>query len=155
MSAYIVNKDLIDLLVTVAIEGAPHSRGLRFVFQDEVKVLDANQANHIGQVLVDQNYNSVNYRYEETSPSYVYEYQLVQHIGGESGALIPWGHVLKALSCYEYQSCESPDWDASLAFAICHAIRKKVCERVAGDDAPWEWSRKRAEERYNELKRTA
>lgn len=49
------------------------------------------------------------------------------------------GEVLGALACYEYQACESENWKKSYAYAICQAIRKKICSQLAGSN--WEYTR--------------
>lgn len=49
------------------------------------------------------------------------------------------GEVLGALACYEYQACESETWKNSYAYAICQAIRKKICSQLAGSN--WEYTR--------------
>lgn len=151
MSAYVVNTDLIDLLVTVALEGPPHNRGLRVWWGGQVhqfdEMTDRNAGNLIGQTLHDANVDSVNYRYNEHPHPAPYRFRRVSHIGGGDNAVIPWGHVFRAIDCLNYQSCEVPTWRDSFAYAILDAIRHKVCERVAGADAPWEWSRDHAKQR--------
>jgi hypothetical protein len=151
MSAFIVNKDLIDLLVTVAVEGGTHTKGLRFYYEGNLYNYSAVDADELGQILTQQNYDSVNYRYQESTEVETYVYKRIKNVGGDTGAFIPWGHVLRALSCYEYQSCETPDWNQSVAYTICQAIRSKVCNRLGGDDAPWEWSRNQANARWEKL----
>ena len=48
--------------------------------------------------------------------------------------------VLKACDCYEYQSCEHPEWSTSKAHDILHAIRKAAISSLAGyEDAAWGW----------------
>lgn len=46
--------------------------------------------------------------------------------------------VLKAIDCYEYQSCEHDEWAESEAHAFCHALRKRMIHSLPGyEDAPW------------------
>jgi hypothetical protein len=40
--------------------------------------------------------------------------------------------ALGALACYEYQACESENWQASFAFALCKAIRKSFMSNGVG-----------------------
>ena len=49
------------------------------------------------------------------------------------------GQVLGALSCYEYQACESKDWENSFAYALCVGIRKNICQKISGQN--WEYVR--------------
>ena len=46
--------------------------------------------------------------------------------------------ILKAIACFEYQSCEHPEWPDSEAQAFCDALRKDLIIELPGyDDAPW------------------
>jgi len=46
--------------------------------------------------------------------------------------------TLSLISCYEYQSCEHPEWRTSEARAICEALRKLAIRNLPGyDEAPW------------------
>lgn len=46
--------------------------------------------------------------------------------------------LLKQLACYEYQSCEHPQWEASKAHALCQRIRGAAIASLPGYDvAPW------------------
>ena len=46
------------------------------------------------------------------------------------------GHMLAILQEYEYQSCESADWEQSLAFMLCSQIRQYLLEDLADRDCP-------------------
>lgn len=46
--------------------------------------------------------------------------------------------VLKAVTCYEYQACETPEWEDSEAFAFCQSLKDTCFRRLPGyEDAPW------------------
>jgi hypothetical protein len=46
--------------------------------------------------------------------------------------------LLKAIDCYEYQSCEHPQWRTSDARAICAALRHRLIGELPGySAAPW------------------
>jgi hypothetical protein len=84
-----------------------------------------------GQMLWDENFRSVNYRYteEKSAPAYSFKRNL-QPID----PIV----VLKQISCYEYQSCEHSDWESSEAKAFCSALQGKMISWLPGyDDAPW------------------
>ena len=49
------------------------------------------------------------------------------------------GQALGALRCYEYQACESKEWEKSYAYALCQAIRRALCARISKDC--WEYIR--------------
>ena len=159
MSAYIVPREHIALLVEVARIGprrhevAPGTAwyGPRWSGPDG---LDPNvddrtgSADRIGTMLTAENVRSVAYRYPgETRLPGTYP-------NGEGDWIAPYVHdpyrrrigqpsavqVLKAIGCYEYQSCESPDWEQSEAFAFCDALRRSLIHCLDGyDAAPWSW----------------
>jgi len=47
--------------------------------------------------------------------------------------------VLGAISCYEYQSCESVGWETSWSKQFMDSLRKNLCSMIAGDN--WEYKR--------------
>lgn len=135
MSAFIASHDHLDLLVTAAMHPRHGDRGLRV----NGRTFDGREdANELGAILAAANVESVNYRYGEDELEDIYEWNpngIAHYLGG----VLSWGDVLGALACYEYQACEVPDWESSQAFAICQAIRRKVCGILAGDT--WSWDR--------------
>ena len=147
MSAFILEDDSIDLLVTAGIMGVGIDGGLR-VFQCGASLhftQSGDGADEVGAILKTENVASVNYRYNESKQATPYRYSgsgITPYLGGK---IIPWGQVLKTVRCYEYQSCEHPEWNGSLAKAICEAITQKVCARIADEcDAEWNWRREYA-----------
>lgn len=149
MSAFYVGSDLIDLLVTVAVEGAPHSRGLRVVHNGALHVFDVTDADMIGQLLTDANVASVNYRYNDGENPAPYKYRRVADVGGLAASYFD---VLKGCDCFDYQSCELPNYDASMAADVVRAIRSKVIERITPDSASWCWSRATAAARLDAVR---
>jgi hypothetical protein len=47
--------------------------------------------------------------------------------------------ILKALDCYEYQSCEHDGWRDSEAFAFCEALRGTLISKLPGYDGAETW----------------
>jgi hypothetical protein len=93
------------------------------------------------------NLASVNYRYKEFSTEATRPYSGADITPYLGGVVIPWGHVLGALRCFEYQSCEHPEWSESLAKAIVDKIRHKVCQAITDEaGGMWEWEREDARE---------
>lgn len=131
MSAYIVDKETIDVIV----QGFERY-GLRFVAEGYkeprgiiVNMRDINNA--IGQVLLNQNYKSVNTRYRECNEPYLYEYSEVK---------MDEGLLLGCIECYEYQACETEDYFESLLHDSLMDL--KICMlkrfiRQAGQEIPW------------------
>lgn len=121
MSAFIVNNAHIDTLVNA---------GLHLVGST-----DQRHADGIGRMLLAENYSSVNYRYSENDNAPDYRATLTD------AELSPIA-VLSALHCYEYQSCEHPEWQTSDARIYCEAVRAGILA-----DHP-EWAR-RVPSRYD------
>ena len=49
--------------------------------------------------------------------------------------------ILKMCDCLEYQSCESDDWEQTLAFRLLNHIRRAAIRSLAGyEKAPWDYS---------------
>jgi hypothetical protein len=83
-------------------------------------------------VLLAENRRSVNHRYagDEYEEPYVFT--------EITGRLDPVA-ILKAISCYEYQSCEHPGWEASEARSFREALRRPVIRWLPGyAAAAWE-----------------
>jgi hypothetical protein len=60
-------------------------------------------------------------------------YRRPRHTGWSTGEL------LKAVSCYEYQACETADWRQSEAHAFCQALRAALAAEVPGYDEGDTW----------------
>lgn len=149
MSAWIVTKNHIDALITAGLDyqmplewdgnsGTPYS-------QTSCR-LDARSADKVGRMLWQENLNSIHYRYPDTveggnhpgpmdfSPTEVEAYTY-SHFGARRWSPVA---VLKAIDCYEYQSCEHPEWETSEAKRFCDALRLHLIHRLPGyEDAPW------------------
>ena len=154
MSAFIVGDDLLDLLVTAGTRGVGSDARLGVFHQGEWHYWSRQGgADDLGAVLKLANYASVNHRYQESTPCGSYQWDgrgITEYLGGD---VIPWGQVLMALDCYEYQTCEVPQWDETLAYAVCRAIRRKVCRIIGNEcEAEWEWTRQDAQERMEEIR---
>ena len=92
-------------------------------------------ADRTGQMLMRENRLSVDHRYNETEIEEVYAFEHWLHVGKVNPVVI-----LKALACYEYQSCEHPGWKTSEAHAYCEALRGEMIRALPGfDEGPgWE-----------------
>lgn len=127
MSAYILSEKIINKIVNGA---AGYSQYVRLA-GELLCLKDAQDLEKIGQILTDENYRSVNYRYNERddSPKFTHLQTLENFSPVE---------MLKALDCLEYQSCEHPEWKGSRAFTfVCH-IRGAAISNLPGyDEAKW------------------
>jgi hypothetical protein len=102
----------------------------------------------LGQMLLDECLRSVWYRYEDdtldTLPGYhdTEDRSAYTHHDMHVTAIA----TLKSIDCYEYQSCEHPEWPESCAKAFCDALRRAITHDIPGyDDAPWGLCREDAE----------
>lgn len=159
MSAYIVNDNHIHALVTAALETNNYGPLRWFAPETEEPAGEADyeagqpwgptaietanrrgrtlthaNASEVGLMLLAQNYASVNFRYAEKDDDFpMYRFRELPGIPSRHPVT-----VLKALDGYEYQACETPDWEETEAHAFCQALRKRMIHKLPGyDDAPW------------------
>lgn len=121
MSAFVVSQEHIAALVV-------QERDWYWYWNGEAHRDNRQQ---IGQMLWDENHRSVNYRYQEETPNRLYLHDRVEE---------PLSAVarLKLLNCYEYQTCEHPEWESSKAYAYCQALRDHLINELPGyDSAEW------------------
>jgi hypothetical protein len=91
---------------------------------------DKSILTEIGQVLVNENYRSVNHRYHEQTAAFDFKLQ-------DTDAYKP-VDVLSLLDCYDYQSCETDDYYKTPAADVINAIRKAAIKALPGwEDGPW------------------
>ncbi len=153
MSAFEVDKTHIDVLISAALQGS-HG-GPLYWYHGEIpntmpgealpshenylerlnttrREVTSDNAGMWGALLVAENRRSVNHRYNEDEIEEPYEFT---RYAGTFNAVA----ILKAISCYEYQSCEHPEWEASEAKSFCDALRTDQIHKLTGyDKAPWE-----------------
>lgn len=154
MSAWIVSKRHIDYMLTAGLardvhgqmswcvpaeapaeayqrgspwgpEAIPHYTSIR-------RELNYETAGRVGVMLWAENYKSVGHRYDEgDTETEMYEYTPYP------GPIKP-VQILKAISCYEYQSCEHPKWEQSEAHKFCESLRHLMISKLPGyDNAKW------------------
>lgn len=82
------------------------------------------------RALLKENYNSWNYRYNESDENDDRDIATVniteagiRDLLVESGSI---HQVYKATKCYEYQTCEHPQWETSWSHATC----KEICAKL-------------------------
>ena len=154
MSAFIVNIRHIDAILTAALELPPYQRPFRWLAAGDPEDTDyqpgepwgptavANltarsrtatleNASNIGRMLLFENMRSFAHRYNCKLDIPVYDY----HHGPKLTPV----EVLKALACYEYQTCEHPGWKGSDAYSFCSTLRHTIIGLLPGyEDAQWE-----------------
>jgi hypothetical protein len=143
MSAFIVSQDHIDFMVSAAIDlglywkECPDQDG-----PGAYTTVRGDNADAFGAMLQAENVASIQHRYSDwpdmpDPTQYTYRRFTVRtpyQSLAESCA-----QVLKAIACYEYQSCEHPGWQESEAKRVCDNLRHGYINRLPGyDDAQWE-----------------
>ncbi len=100
--------------------------------------LTHDTAGRVGAMLWDQNMRSVNFRYAEAELEKPYLFAEIEWVGAPGRGIDPLV-VLKAISGYEYQACETPDWRWTEAFAYCESLRDVAIDALPGyrDAAGW------------------
>jgi len=146
MSAFVVEKSHINAMLHSAFQAGLKYRGnFSWYFEKEHKELTTDNADEIGQMLLDENIKSVGHRYEDSE---------ITDLPGRADAdyILPFVYkpftrspkpveALKITGCYEYQSCEHPEWEASEAKAFCDALQHRLIDMLPGyEEAPWDWT---------------
>lgn len=114
MSAWIVSKRHIDLLVSV-------------ILRSEAVPEAGVDADNIGAELWSECHRSVNYCYSEKTPVPDYHYQPYPLDVAGDGYLF----LLKQVDCYRCQSCEHPEWDSGVACRWTDELRQMWIRRAA------------------------
>lgn len=150
MSAYICDREHIRYLVSAAmsrwLNPSPGDRLAWYWGENngqsaKLYAGDYKEAARVGQMLWDENVRSVSYRYPDDKPTELPgpcdDVPLYGDHVAWQGEVRP-VQVLKSISCFEYQSCEHPEWKTSEAFAFCRALESAAIYALDGyDDAAW------------------
>jgi hypothetical protein len=140
MSAFIVDNRHIDAIVTYAIAKRVRYFNPGNSPREKWIEITARNAEEIGRILLDENVRSVAHRYsnrindDERNASAIYAYRPFP---------TPLAAVefIKACKCLEYQSCETDDWETTLAYRILRACIDSASSDLRGyERAPWEIS---------------
>lgn len=154
MSAYMVSKEHIDALVATAVYGPTdnarpagygQTRWYAIYFDNPSRRLDYESASIAGEILVKENLSSIHTRYPDTltnpdnTPGPCEQYWLTEYAFPRDAKRLTTIQALKALACYEYQSCEHPEWSTSEAHSLCDRMRHNLIGCLPGyEDADWE-----------------
>jgi hypothetical protein len=148
MSAFMVNEDTLDLLASVAIwsnhglfiyakEGTLPPRGeLEYAGEGKSIYYRASHLKNIKEELRLENIASLWARYPKDGGEMVGEGAPIKAIYRDQATF---SEVLGALACYEYQACESENWENSYAHLLCVGIRKTICGLIS--EGKWEYER--------------
>jgi hypothetical protein len=130
MSAYIVDDAHIDALIDIAEQYEREYRGIGrgqlywyFGNPDQSRSLRDQTKTEIGRMLQAENARSVGYRYREgqdpAALTYVYRPTKREYTPSQA---------LMAIRGFEYQACETPDWDRTEAHAFCRALFRRAVD---------------------------
>ena len=113
--------------------------------------LRPDTADAVGEMLLVQNERSYDHRHAGQHPTARLAYRFTERgrwakVEGRvdagwlmRGVRLEPVAALKALSCYEYQSCEDPGWQGSEARAFCDSLRRCLIAALPGyEAAPWD-----------------
>lgn len=132
MSAFVVDKRHIDVLVTAGLVFKRDGGLYWYDAAKQTRKLDYTTADAVGTMLLAENVKSVNDRYDDHGEAESYTFTFVD---GTPDPVV----VLKAIACYEYQSCEHDGWKKSDAKAFCDALQDVAINALPGyGAAPWE-----------------
>jgi hypothetical protein len=142
MSSYVVNKKVIDALVTAYFQGPEGYRWERPTYHSYIT--QDNSDGHltesdIGRLLWLANHHGVTSYYGDRDDfpgprgltlagieAYAYERTPRMSIG----------QTCAVLSMYEYQSCDTDDWLTSPAFRFCDLLRGRLVRKLPDYDEP-------------------
>lgn len=168
MSAFVVSKDHIDAMVQAGLSGSSFKLTWRhdgehhelthanadqvgaMLWAENVASVEHRYSPPGREAIYGEGWESEadfdlpgKYRVETIAPG-VAPIEVPEWIGGYT---FPLGRVkqlapvavLKAIDCFEYQSCEHPEWEGSEARAFCEALRDDMIGRLPGySEADWE-----------------
>jgi len=133
MSAWIVSDEHLRVMLWAGMDRIGPFGTLRWKVPGDsgaYNELTRDTAAAVGQMLMEQNGASVNYRYSE---SIAYRYSHGRPASTEWELV----DVLTAIDCYEYQACETPDWEQTEAAAFCDALRGALVHELPGWGRVW------------------
>lgn len=156
MSAYQVNQDTVDLIVSVLVTWGQGRGGSVNVYTygelptDEQLQTETHQgsgymmtradyttADALGRELIDANVRSLATRYSDGvemchyfSESYTWKPVLASAVSV--------ARAMGAIKCYRYQACESSDWRGSFAEGLTNAAMEQLIDMVS---TGWDYSR--------------
>lgn len=150
MSAFIVSHDHIDALLSFAKDKRMKDQFGHYIQESRY---DQFTWTDIGRVLLAENERSVCELYPDVTPGnapgttgeeaigYTFRYFEEFHAMAHLKKML-W--VIQGCNCFDYQACETADYNQTITHRIIEAIRSKAIHCLPGmDEAPWEINRGR------------
>jgi len=126
MSAYVISDATINLIAGI------YAQKCMYISDDEMRL---NEAQRAAQILIDENYRSVNHRYREEGEPHKQTFNAKWLGAFEKFSAV---ELLKACGCFCYQACETEDFEKSDAFNIVIQVRCRIEDKLPGyEAAPW------------------
>ena len=127
MSAFIVNDYHINALTSFAIR-----HDVSFYWKAQRYVFNRDTANFLAGVLYSENVRSVNHRYNERTRrnNFSFTRVLIDHLD--------FADIISACDCLRYQSCETSNYERTLARAATNAIREAAINAMIDGNGCWE-----------------
>ena len=129
MSAFVVSDKHINSLLSYANKSnmyminLPNGSNLYFDNTDELT--------QMGQILLNENYRSVNFRYNDNDQPYEFQF--------EFAPILSPVEIIKACQCYQYQACETDNYKDSSAYRIVDWIMNNAISNLPGyEQAGWD-----------------
>lgn len=140
MSAYLCDDRHVNALISFAAQ-QENGSGLTYYFNGEsIRVQSDHECQKAAEVLKAENLRSLAARYEDTDTL------KEQPITFERNFFMSWQplklavQILKACDCYDYQACESDDYEQTEAHALVDGIRSRAIGSLPGyEEAEWGW----------------
>ena len=135
MSAFLVGNEHIQCLVDAGLRDMS-VHPLSWYVGNQRRELNEITADRVGQMLNKENRRSINHRYPKDAnqdPIPMFKWRLL--VDPRRDPVF----VLKAIDCYEYQSCEHEGGETSEAKAFCAALRSKMIGELPGYDKMKAW----------------
>ena len=127
MSAFVVSDKHINTMLSF---GSRHIDRISLPDGQILSFKDANDLQIMAEIMLKENYRSVNYRSRENEGShqikfeFEYKYTPIQ--------------IVKACQCFDYQCCETDDWKESNAYRINSWLMSSAISELPGyDQAEW------------------
>lgn len=96
-------------------------------------------ATEVGIMLLAENVRSLEARYPDSADEWAKLREVIADYTYPTEAWVyrlTLGDVVGCIGCYEYQACESGDWEDTEAWSFCHNLRHRLLEHAAKDQ-PW------------------
>lgn len=121
MSAFIVNNETISVLAKAFVDYGVTFQAEGYEKPIQIIVNFKELYTGIGQALLEQNYRSVNERYNDDTATPTFEFSDVE---------IDEGMVYGCIACYDYQACETADYYKSDLYGSLLRLKDKLIERL-------------------------